>query len=295
MDSLGFIRARTLEEALSRLEEHRGKTRILAGGTDLLVRGRQGTLAGEYLLDVTGIPGLDGISETAGVLEIGALATHRQIEEDPLVAAHAPLLGEAAGAVGSPQIRNRGTLGGNIANASPAADTLAPLVALEAVAVVESVRGQRSVPVAALFRGPYQNELGPGEMITAFRMPVLPPHSRSRYLKVGRRNALAISRISMAGVVVQAGDQTVERVRLVPGSVFPCPRCLDQETAVLVGTRPTEARVREVAGRVARCVVDTAGRRWSTPYKEPVCSNLCERILRELIRGMDSECSETAV
>lgn len=289
MLSAGYYRPANLDSALALLQSHFGDARVLAGGTDLLIAGRQGQLKEKFVIDITALDELKQIKEDESNLYLGALLTHTDIAASPLVRQYAKLLAEAAGVIGSPQIRNRATLGGNIANASPAADSIPALVALQSKVTLLSVGRKRVVPIHGFLAGAYKTKLEPAELILNVVVPKLPAKSRSKFVKVGRRNSLAISRVSFAGIAEQEDDSTIKFVRLVPGAVFSVPVVLEEADKMLRGTRPSAKAIKEVAKMAGEKVVEIAGIRWSTPYKQPVCSNLCELVLQEILRWVDNE------
>lgn len=313
----GYVRPDNLPEALRWLAQRGSETRVLAGGTDLMVQLRQksgdlviksrvlkpGTLAGDgigaggggggtgeaqiWLMDISGLSELRGISEFVDRLEIGALATHTRISESILVRQRARALAEACASIGGPQIRNRGTIGGNIANASPAADTLPALVVLDAAAAVarwEDGRVKvRELPVAGLVTGPYQTALAPDELIVSVRIPLLPAEARSAYIKLGRRNAMSISRLAVAAWAVLADDGRVTDVRICPGSATPRPMRFSQAEKVLLGKLPSADLVVEAARTVGDAMVAVTGVRWSTEYKRPVVEALSRRAIAAVL------------
>lgn len=195
--------------------------RFLAGGTDLIVQIQRGKLSPRHLISLSRVPGLDRI-DVNGSVTLGALVTHRAVEW----CSHfqGPLRGliESARVVGGHQIRNVGTVGGNIANASPAADALTALLALDAAVSLLNTHGERTLPLEGFLLGPGQTQRRPDELLTAVQFPMLPPNSATAYLKAGRRRAMEISVACVAARLTMAPD--LERcldVRIVLGAVAP--------------------------------------------------------------------------
>lgn len=223
----------------------------MAGGTDLLVRRRGLPPCDVALLDA--LPGFAAVDVTCGQARIGAGATHAALAASPRLGRTLPVLAKALSQLGSPLIRNMGTLGGNIATASPAGDTLPPLLALDAVVELASRRGTRQMPLAAFLLGPGRTALEPGEIIAAVLVPLPAAGALHHFEKVGRRDALAIAVASLAAVIERDGDGFVTRARLAVGSLAPtamrCPeaedwmvgRRLDRETLAGVGRRIRDA------------------------------------------------------
>lgn len=283
-----FLSARSVEEALGILADKGEACRVLAGGTDLLVdlREEDGRWPGlRWVLDISGLEELKGIRLDGDTVRLGALVTHAQVASHPVLAQEVGFLAEACRSVGSPQIRNRGTVAGNVVNSSPAADSLPPLVALQAEVELASLRGRRTVPLAQMLDRPYRPLLGPGELVTAIRFPRPPRGSRSCFIKVGRRRALAISRLSVAVIALDS------EVRIVPGAAFPMPARAQKAEAILRGLSPDQesAKLGEMvvaAGQAAaEEMVERAGVRWSTEYKYPVLVGITRRALERVLGG----------
>jgi len=286
--SFDFLRASSLEEALCLLAEWGSACRVVAGGTDLLVdlrsdEGRWPQL--KVVVDISGLAELKGVRAEGDRIRVGALVTHAQVADHSLLKEEVTFLSQACRTVGSPQIRNRGTIGGNVVNASPAADSLPPLVALGAEAVVASLRGERTVPLEEFLVAPYRCALAEDELLLAVQFPRPPRGSRSCFLKVGRRRALAIARLSLAVLVTVGDEGQVEDVRLVPGAAFPMPRRARKGEDLLRGARPSPELLARVGEAVAEEMVERSGLRWSTEYKRPVLAGLTRRALAQLLGG----------
>lgn len=211
---------RTVAEALELLHASGEEIKILAGGTDLLVHHKQGKIKLEQVCNLSHIEELSYIREEDDELWIGPLTTHAELARSPLVNKYAKALAEAAASVGSPQIRNKGTIGGNIGTASPAGDTLPALVCLDARLEIESLGAKKEVPIRRFFRGPGQHMLERRELITGIIVPKLKEDQSSVYIKLGARNALAIAIASVAVKARKTGDALFE-VEAAFGSVGP--------------------------------------------------------------------------
>jgi xanthine dehydrogenase small subunit len=225
LSRLSLLQPRSLGEALRRLRDE-GPLVPLAGGTDLYVGFHFGTVSARRFLDLQGLRELGGIRRRGETLVIGALATYADLIRSPLVRRRLPILAEASRWVGSPQIQNRGTLGGNIANASPAGDALPVLAVAEATVVLRSVDGERRVPFGSFYTGYRQTAMRPDELIVAIE--VLPVEGRQWFRKVGTRAAQAISKIVMAAV-------RAPRPRIALGSVAPTVVRVPRTEALLGG------------------------------------------------------------
>lgn len=220
-----YVAARSMEEFSSLMRQHGEEARILAGGTDLLVAMKEKELKTRYLIDIKGIPGFTGISYSPSQgLKIGALSTIHSIETSQAVSDNFPTLCEAASQLGSYQVRHRATLGGNLCNASPAADTATPLMALDAKLNVASEKGERTIPIEQFFVGPGKTALNPGEILKSVTVPTKPPQTGSNYIKLGRRRAMDCAIVNTAVLLtLNPQDNSCKNVRIALGSVAPTP------------------------------------------------------------------------
>jgi xanthine dehydrogenase iron-sulfur cluster and FAD-binding subunit A len=216
-----YLRPDHLDDLLGLLSQHAGDARLIAGGTDVLVELQRDVKPTATLLDLTAIPNLKYVREDdAGIIRIGALATHNDVIASAVCAAHALPLALACWEVGAPQIRTRATVAGNLVTASPANDTITPLLALDAEVVLVSVRGERVLPLSAFYTGLRRTALAPDELLREIRFPALRNNQRGVFLKLGLRGAQAISVINIAIVVTLDGDE-VENAHVALGCVAP--------------------------------------------------------------------------
>lgn len=256
--------------------------RPVAGGTDLLVQitGEIGEPP-ERVIDLWGLDELRGIRVQPDALVIGALATYTDIRRSRDVAEHLPALAEAAATIGAAQIQNRGTLGGNAANASPAGDTLPILLATDAELVVGSTRGERSVPAREFWPAYRRTALAPDELILRIRFPI---HSgcQVRFRKVGTRRAQAISKVVMALAWERhAADHAWHDVRLALGSVAATPIRATATEAVLEGTEPTADVADAAAVALAGELSPIDDVRSTADYRRAVASRVLHRLIRD--------------
>lgn len=280
---------RSLDEAL----EHMAQTaegpppRPVAGCTDLMVADPVARAGMRCVLDVTGIAELRGIREEDGWLSIGAAATFREIGAAPAVTAAAPALQAAARVVGGWQIQNRATIGGNMANASPAGDSLPVLLALDAVVEVAGPAGRREVPYARFHTGYRATALAPGELILRVRLP-RPAHppagSRQAFRKVGTREAQAISKVVVA-MRARLEDGAITEFALAAGSVAATPVRLARTEAAVRG-RPADAATAALAGRTAAAEVAPIDDVRSTAAYRAFA---LERVVRRLVLALAEE------
>lgn len=283
MRELAYVRARSLGEALTLLNEPGHRSRVLAGGTDLVRQIRGRTVDIDRLVDVSRIPELQVVeADGGGAIRIGAGVTFAQAQRDRILAERVPLLVEACRAVGGVQVRNRATIGGNVANGAACADVATVLVCLDAVAVIAGLGRERRVPVADLLTDTRPNSPH-SELIRGFEFLAPPDPRRTVYLRLGRRQAMSIARASIAalGQVDERGCTTT--IRLAAGAVFGHPRRLAEIETLLMGGTPSEAAYVEAGRRAAELVLAECGERWSAPYKQEVVGALVERALQAVL------------
>ena len=282
LSKLDVVRPRDLAQALQLLHGSlRGERLVpLAGGTDLLVLLNSGVVPGRRFLDLWGLRGLRGVRERDGGLEIGALTTFGDLLGDPRVARRWPALAAAAAEIGAWQVQNRGTLGGNIANASPAGDSLPVLLALEAVVLARSVRGPRAVPFTKLFLGYRDLALEPDELITAVTLPPPPARARQFFRKVGTRRAQSISKVVLAGLLRTGRDGRVDVARVALGSVAPVTLRACRVEQVLLGARPGARALAAARAALLQDIAPIDDIRSERDYRLRVAGNVLEQFLR---------------
>jgi xanthine dehydrogenase iron-sulfur cluster and FAD-binding subunit A len=244
-----YLRPTDLAEALDLLERYGDQARVIAGGTDVIVELQRGVKPTRTLIDITGLHSLKYIRYEADMLSLGALATHNDVIMSADCQQHCLPLAQACWEVGAPQIRTRATIAGNLITASPANDTITPLLALNAQVVLVSKRGERIMPLHEFYTGFRKTALKPGELLREIRVPAMAANQRGLFLKLGLRRAQAISVINIAFVLTFA-DQIVSDARITLGCLAPtCVRAHTVE-AFLMGKSLDEAVCTE-AGRLA--------------------------------------------
>ena len=263
------------------LELVAGGWRLIAGGTDVMVLFEAGKLAHRRWISIRGLAELRGIDVAPEHVTIGALTTYTDVRRSAILAAEFPMLGEAAALTGGIATQNRGTLGGNIVNASPAADSLPALLVYEAELILVSVRGERRIPYVDFHTGYKQTVLAPGELIRAVclarRFTACVSYSR----KVGARNAQAISKVCVAalGRVVSG---TVEDVRIAAGSVAPTPVRLRETERAVRGKRIDDALVSQARKTAVSEIRPIDDIRSTAAYRAAVTGNLVAEFLQQL-------------
>ncbi len=281
-----FLQAKNIDDALKYLDEY-NKIKMIAGGTDLLVEMHKDDIDNEeldYLLDISNIDELKGINENEDKIEIGALVTHSELVKSNLINENSAVLAQGAVTIGSTQIRNRGTIGGNVVNASPAADLLSPLIALKAEVVLKSVAGKRKLSLPEFITGPYRTDLNKNEMLTKVILPKYSDKYYSIFKKIKRRKAVDIARLNMAIVTKINKENKFKDIRIVPGSATPSPQAFSKIENDLEGTKINNLDFDKLAKNIGEEMVSITGERWSTPYKKPAIGSLLKKSLSGIIK-----------
>jgi xanthine dehydrogenase FAD-binding subunit len=279
-----YVAARSLDEALVALRA--GEATILAGGTDVMPQSESGkTPLRKTLVNIRRIPELAGITLAKNEVRIGALTTISEMMADDLIRKHFPILVEAGDHFASEQIRNAGTLGGNVCNASPAGDTLVPLLALGAVVELAAKPNgsveTRTTPLGAFLAGPGKTRREPGELLVAIRIPVPASGQVQRFYKFGTRPALDISAIAIGLVAVKTGG-VLSHVRLAYGAVAPVPMRGSKTEAVLEGNKLTPELIEQAAQAARDEVKPISDVRASDWYRRELMHNIVKRMLADV-------------
>jgi xanthine dehydrogenase iron-sulfur cluster and FAD-binding subunit A len=281
-----YLQPQSLAETLALLAQHQERARIVAGGTDIVVELSRGVRPTNTLIDITAVPGLRRIALEDGVISLGALTTHNDVVASRLCRERALPLAQACWEVGAPQIRTRGTVAGNLVTASPANDTITPLIALDAEVVLQSVRGERRLALQDFYFGVRRTALAPDELVREIRVPAMQPHQRGRFVKLGLRRAQAISVIDLAIVLTFDGDLVTDS-RIALGSLAPTIVRATGAEQLLLGQSLTP-EICDRAGRLAVEAISPIGDvRGSAAYRTQTLQNLLSQTLAELRKPHD--------
>ncbi len=276
----------TIDEALALLARHGSAARIIAGGTDLIIemdRGGHPNL--KTLIDITRVPGLDRIALDAGDIVLGPLATHNHVVASQLIRDRALPLAQASWEVGAPPLRNRATVAGNLITASPANDTITPLIALDAEITLASLAGERRIKLADFYTGLRQTLLRPDELMREIRFPPMGADQRGLFLKLGLRRAQAISVVDAAVIVALDRAGAVSDARVALGSVAPTIVRAPEAEAYLLGEPLTADRAAEAGRLASESVAPIDDLRGSADYRREMVKILVARALRQLGSG----------
>lgn len=286
MQTFAYERPATVAEAVALLEAHGPEARVLAGGTDLIIRLRDGTLRLSVVVDVKAVDALKpGIELRDDVVSISAGTVMADVAADERMQRHFPALVEAAEVVGSVQIRNRATLAGNVCNASPAADTAPPLLVYGATLVIAGPEGERRLPLDDFFVRSGQTTLGRGELVTAIELPVPARHLGATYVRRTRRRGHDLASVTLCCSVDQTGV-----TRLVYGSLGPRPHLVMDESGLLADPAAAEAEKAAVFERLfAEASPSPRSMRASPEYRLAMLHVLASRALRTAISRLAEE------
>ncbi len=281
-----FSAASSLADALDQLERAGSGARILAGGTDLVLNMKKKKVLPTLLISLHPIKDLECIENKNGVIHIGALSKHADLANNPILNQQVAILSQAVGLIGSWQVRNIGTIGGNLCNASPAADSAPPLLALDAEVVITTLKEDIAVPITSFFCGPGQTVMKPNQILKEIRIKQPVNRSAGCYLKLRRRKAVDIS---LAGVAFQAeldsSGEMLDQVRIALGGVAPTPiRILDAES-ILQGRSLADALDKvplcaQLAASAAKPIDDL---RATADYKRTIVNVFVQRCAKQVL------------
>jgi CO/xanthine dehydrogenase FAD-binding subunit len=283
--SYELVVPRSLKDALRRLATEPGRWRPFAGGTDLMVLLEAGQLAHREYLSLWGLEELQGIRTTSRRVSIGALTTYSRVLRSPVLASEFPMLGQAARETGAIAIQNRGTLGGNIANASPAADSPPALLCYDAELELISAQGTRRVPYSHFHTGYKKTALKPGELIYRIHLPRSTRGLFHYYRKVGTRKAQAISKVCFAGTLGLDGQGVIRHARVALGSVAAQPLRCPRIEAAMQGSRISAELVARLRAELGREIAPIDDIRSTSEYRLRVAGNLLEEFLASAAAG----------
>lgn len=286
-----YFAPKTPGEALDLAGRLGNKAKILAGGTDLLVMMKEKMLKPEYLIDINAVKEFKGITYEPGKgAVIGAATKISEIEHSDLIREKYYALHQAAGELGSVQVRSMATIGGNSCHASPAAETPPPLVALGAKVMVSGISGDRELPLEEFILGNRKTALAEGELLAKFILPEPAPRSASRYAYIGLRDAMEIDAVNMAvNLTLEDDGRTVKDLRLVMGSVSPRPLVSVEVPGILVGREFSDELVQKAAQAASGEAKPISDIRASAEYRREMVAVLARRLLQEAFSAVSGK------
>jgi carbon-monoxide dehydrogenase medium subunit len=281
MKAFDYAAPRTLADAITLLAERGERARALAGGTDVIVQVREGRRELDLMVDVKHIPELNELTyDSARGLRLGAAVPCYRLCEQPAIARAYPGLVEAAALIGGTQIQSRASVGGNLCNASPAADSIPALIAGSAICIIAGPNGQRELPVESFCTAPGRSALARGEMLVSLRLPPPKPHTGSAYLRFIPRNEMDIAVVG-AGVQLTLDDSrsTCIAARIALAAVAPTPLLVPEAGAALVGRSPSQADIAKAAAAAQAAARPISDMRGDADYRRHLVGVLTKRAL----------------
>ena len=284
LETIHVHQPKTLHEALKLLSSETTRGPLLAGGTDLVVQWQAGAAPiPEQVIDISAIPELKLLSEQDGRISIGAGITHATLQKNPITRNTMPALTAACASVGAAQIQNRGTIGGNIANASPAGDVASALLITDGFVIVAGLSGERRIPLTSFFIGYRKIDLHPDELILRFEVTACPDHSTEQFRKIGTRGAQAISKV-MGACRSTVRRHAIQDIALALGSVAATTIRLPETEQLLIGKLITDELIDAAEACVMREVRPIADIRSTAEYRRWISGRIVRGYLESLMK-----------
>jgi carbon-monoxide dehydrogenase medium subunit/xanthine dehydrogenase FAD-binding subunit len=288
MPSLEILFPKDLHDALNTLALNQENVHIIAGGTDVIPGLNQESNRFKntrLLIDINKVPEVKGINVGTEKISIGAAETFSNILQNEIVQIKLPLLWKSAGTIGSVQIRNRATLAGNFVNNAPCADSVPVLLVYNATVVIESLTSKREIPLNDFLSAPYKTKLNKDEMVTRINIPIPSKKFAGDFYKLGRRRAVAISRITLA-MLISLNDNLIEEIRIASGAVTPIgTRFFDLENFAK-GKKADEQFLKELSRKLGEQIIQVTGLRWSSEYKLPVVQQMFYNLILSAAKNL---------
>lgn len=275
MSGVEYFAPVSIAEAVSALKQ--GGARLMAGGTDLLVQMRGGRAKPKAIIDIKKLPGLIGVTQEHGGFLIGAATSGAALGEHEALCKAWPGVIEAANLIGSTQVQGRASLGGNLCNASPAADSVPALIAAGAVCIVEGANGRREIPVEQIQTGPGKTSLAPEEILLAFRLPARPAKSSDAYLRLIPRTEMDIAVVGASVSLTLDASGTVTAARISVGAVAPTTLLVEAAGAAIIGSKLEEAALSKMDAAVAAAAKPISDKRGTAEYRTKIAIVLTRR------------------
>ena len=283
--SLEILFPKDLNEALNALSENNENVHIIAGGTDVIPGLNQESNRFKntrLLIDISGIPEVKGINAGAEKISIGAAETFSNILQNEIIQTKLPLLWKSAGTIGSVQIRNRATLAGNFVNNAPCADSVPVLLVYNATIEIESLSSKREISLNDFLSAPYKTKLKMDEIVTRINIPLPSRKLAGDFYKLGRRRAVAISRITLA-LLIMLNDNVIDEIRIASGAVTPIGTRFFELEKFAKGKKIEDQFLKNISRMLGEEIIQVAGLRWSSEYKLPVV----QQVFYQLLKGME--------
>lgn len=287
MDTFKYFKPQSIKAAYDIIQQEGGSIRFLAGGTDLLVRIKSRHIVPDIVVDLKSLPELNsGIQIVGQDIQIGALTTFSKISTDPVILEHFPALADAASEVGSVQIRNRATIGGNICNSSPAADSLPPLFIYGAKVKLISKESSRELPIGSFLLGPGKNALEKGELLAGLVVPIPGNDQAASFTRLTRRRGADLATINLCCQVYRGG-----KTRFAVGAAAPVPFIVEDASSVLSDPEGDPAAKKALVGELMQAASPITDVRASKEYRQAMVVNLALRALDKALKSLGGQAS----
>lgn len=283
-----YLKPRTVDEAIRLLEKVGGEAKVIAGGTEVVILLKSRLISPKYLIDIGDLREMDFVDFNGEILRIGALTNHRTLAKAPLVRDMAPILSEAASQVGTVQVQNMGTIGGNIVNGSPAADMATPLLAMEAKLKLNGCTGERIVPIDSFFLHVKKTCLQCNELLREIQIPISPPKTGASFIKVGRRMGHELSIVNVAITLTIDGD-VCRNVRIALGSVAPTPIRAKRAESFLSGKALKDEAIGEAARIASEDTHPISDVRASADYRRELSRVLVQLAIKRAMERVEGD------
>jgi CO/xanthine dehydrogenase FAD-binding subunit len=285
-----YYQPSSLNEALTFLSKSPDTTKLLAGGTDLIIQIREKFVDPDYIIDLTNVHELKGIIKKDDKLIIGSMVTFDELEHNHLINEYVPILAQAAASVGSPQIRNTATIGGNIANAAAAADSLPVLLALEAKVCLQSIDALKEVSIEDILVGINKTKIKPDEILTHIVIPIPHKNTKMAFAKLGRRKALAIARINLGMTLKMLDDGKIEKATIALGAVGEHAYRVHQVETFLNQKALNEKTIEDACTLINEVVAARLGARSTATYKKSISKAVLSKAFKTFEEEIGGEC-----
>ncbi len=284
--SIEILIPKNLNEVLGILSNQDKNFKIIAGGTDVVTGLKQESnrfINTEVLVDINRIAEVKGIEKRNGKISIGAASTFTEIYTNPIVSSELPILKKAVATIGSLQIRNRATIAGNFVNNAPCADTVTALLVYNATIEIESTNSKREISLQEFLQGPYKTQLKKDEIVTRINIPVPPKTFVGDFYKLGRRQAVAISRITFA-VLMELNGNKINEIKIAAGAVTPIGTRFPELEKYAAGKEANNDFIKSLASKLGEEIIKLTGLRWSSEYKLPVVQQMFYQMLKRITK-----------
>lgn len=289
LPKFGYLAPGTIGEACTLLSRYKGRAKVIAGGTDLLVKMKDRELTPQYLVGIRNIAELDYIDyDGMNGLRLGAMTSNQSLATSLIIRQKFGILATAAAEIGTPQIRHLGTVGGNLCNAAPSADTASALIALGAEVRLVNSTGERTIALEDFFTGPGETVLKDDELLTEIQVPNLPPRTGGIYLKLFSRSAVDIATVGVAVMLTMWRDGICYNARIVLGAVAPTPLRAKQAEEIITGRRLEDGVVEQAAQAAAREARPISDVRSSAEYRREMVRVLTRRAIMQSLEQVKS-------